>query len=153
MNDAPNIAALLDRAPADIERPKPLPQGGYHCIIKGMPEHGKSSKKQTPFVKFNLQPTAAMDDVDEEALAEWMKRPDGTSRTLADAKIDGTYYLTEESLFVLKDFLEHVGADGETLRQQIEQAVNSEVIAYIKHEPSQDGQSVFAKLGRTAPVE
>lgn len=153
MSDAPNIAALLDRAPTDVERPKPLPAGSYHCIIKGLPEHGKSSKKQTPFVKFNLQPTSAMEDVDEEALADWMKRPDGTSRTLADAIIDGTFYVTEGSLFMLKDFLEHTKAEGETLRTQIEQAQNSEVIAYIKHEPTQDGQGVRAVLGRTAPVE
>lgn len=153
MSDAPNIAALLDRAPSDVERPKPLPQGGYHCIIKGVYEQGKSSKKQTPFVKFNLQPTSPMEDVDEEALADWMKRPDGTSRTLADAKIDATYYLTDDALFMLRDFLEHVGVEGNTLRSQMDATQNQEVIAYIKHEPSNDGQSVFAKLGRTAPVE
>lgn len=153
MNDAPNIAALLDRAPSDVERPKPLPIGGYHCILKGVAEHGKSSKKGTPFVKFNLQPTSPMEDVDEEALTDWMQRPDGTSRTLADAVIDGTFYLTEGSLFMLKDFLEHTGAEGETLRAQIDGAQNSEVIAYIKHEPTQDGQGVRAVLGRTAPVE
>lgn len=153
MNDAPNIAALLDRAPADVERPKPLPAGGYHTIVKGLPEQGKSSKKQTEFRKFWLQPTSAMEDVDEEALAEWMKRPDGTSRTLADARIDATFYITEGSLFMLKDFLEHCGAEGDTLRSQMDSVVNAEVIAYIKHEPSQDGQSVRAVLGRTAPVE
>ena len=67
--NAPNFGALLDKPASEIERPKPLPQGGYICTVKGLPKFDKSSKKQTEFVEFTLQPVEAMEDVDQEALA------------------------------------------------------------------------------------
>ncbi len=65
---SPNFGALLDKPASDVERPKPLPQGSYHCIVKGLPRFDKSSKKFTEFVEFTLQPTSAGEDVDEEDL-------------------------------------------------------------------------------------
>jgi len=35
----------------------------------------------------------------------------------------------------------------------IDQTPNCEVIAFIKHRASEDGQSVFAELAKTAPAE
>lgn len=143
---AESFADILDRAPSDIERPKPLPTGTYHCIVVGLPEMGKSAKKQTPYAKFTLRPTAAGDDVDTGELE--------AMGGLGNKTIPATYYLTEDSLFRLKDFLEHCGiTEGSTLAEMIDQSPNREVMAFIRHVPSQDGQSVYAELGRTAPVE
>jgi len=46
MNERANFASILDEAPTEINRPKPLPEGTYLCVV-GQPEEGKSSKKGT----------------------------------------------------------------------------------------------------------
>ena len=143
---SPNFGALLDKPASDVERPKPLPQGSYHCVVKGLPRFDKSSKKFTEFVEFTLQPTAAGEDVDEEDLA--------AMGGIANKTIRATYYITEDALWRLKDFLSHCGIEEDgSLRNMIDQTPNCEVIAFIKHRASEDGQSVFAELAKTAPVE
>jgi len=143
---SPNFGALLDKPASDVERPKPLPQGSYHCIVKGLPRFDKSSKKFTEFVEFTLQPTSAGEDVDEEDLE--------AMGGIANKTIRATYYITEDALWRLKDFLGHCGIEEDgSLRNMIDQTPNCEVIAFIKHRASEDGQSVFAELAKTAPAE
>lgn len=151
----PNFGSILDRPSSEVEKPKPLPVGSYGCVVKGLPRFDKSSQKQTEFVEFLLQPISAGEDVDEEDLAAWMQKPDGTSRTLSDTSIRATYYLTEDSVWRLKEFLDHLGIEegDSSLRQRIDETPNCSVIAYIRHEASQDGTSIFAKLAKTAPAE
>ena len=152
----PNFASILDKAPTHVERPKALPVGGYLCVVKGLPKFDKSSKKQTPYVEFTLQPMQAMDDVDEDALKEVLTKEDGTVTPLSSKSIRATYYLTEDALWRLQAFLEHLGfeLDGETsMAQMVNETQGRQVIAYLKHEASDDGESVFAKLGGTAAVE
>ena len=143
---APNFGALLDKPASDVERPKPLPQGSYHCIVKGLPRFDKSSKKQTEFVEFTLQPTEAGEDVDADDLA--------AMGGIANKTIRATYYITEDSLWRLKDFLAHCGIEESgSLRNMIEETPNCQVIAFIKHRASEDGKSVFAELAKTASAE
>lgn len=151
----PNFGTLLDKPSSEVERPKPLPQGSYLTIVKGLPRFDKSSKKQTEFVEFTLAVQSAGEDVDEDDLKAWMSKADGTRRSLQDATIRATYYITEDSMFRLKDFLDHAGAgdDDMSLRQRIDEAPNSQVIAFIKHRASEDGESVFAELAKTTPAE
>ena len=143
---SPNFGALLDKPASDVERPKPLPQGSYHCIVKELPRFDKSSKKFTEFVEFTLQPTSAGEDVDEEDLE--------AMGGIANKTIRATYYITEDALWRLKDFLGHCGIEEDgSLRNMIDQTPNCEVTAFIKHRASEDGQAVFAELAKTAPVE
>lgn len=145
MANAPNFGTLLDTPSQSVERPKPLPTGSYLCVVKGQPRQDKSSKKGTEFVEFTLQPISALDDVDQEELT--------AMGGFADKTIKATYYLTENSIWRLKDFLDHCGiADEGTLRQRIDETPNCQVLAVLKHEASDDGQSIFARLARTAPA-
>lgn len=150
---APNFSEILDRNPAEIERPKPLPIGTYTMLVKGMPRQDKSSKKGTPFVEFSLSPIAAGEDVDQEALQAWQEKADGSTRVLADAVIKDTYYLTEDALWRLKKFLTDLGIEeGNSLRTMIDQAPNRQILVTLRHEASQDGESVFARIATTAPA-
>lgn len=145
----PNFGALLDKAPTEVERPKPLPKGTYHCVVQGLPEYDKSSKKQTEFVRFTLKPLSAAEDVDTDELAEF--------GPLGDKTITSTYYITQNSLYRLNDFLGHLGFDLESsefsLRELCEQTAGRQVKVFIKHRPSDDGQSIFAEVGSTAAVD
>jgi hypothetical protein len=139
---------ILNRPAEDIKPPAVLPVGTYHTILVGLPERGKSSKKQTDFFKFKHKIVAALDDVDTEALAEI----DGGA---SGKEVDNTFYITENSAFMLVGFLENCGiaTTGKSLGTCIDETPNREVLIHIKHEASEDGQRVFAKVGYTAPVE
>jgi hypothetical protein len=147
--NTPNFAALLDKAPTEIEKPKPLPVGVYTCIVKGLPKFDKSSKKQTEYVEFTLQPIATVGEVDEDAL----KASGGLEgKTLRD-----TYYITENSLWRLKKFLEDCGLDvddeSQSLRTLIDATPNCQVNVSIKHEMGNDGQTAYANIAGTSAVE
>lgn len=142
----PNFGALLDTPSSDVERPKPLPAGSYVCMVQGLPRYDKSAKKQTEFVEFTLKFLSAEEDVDAEELKEM--------GGLADKTIKDTYYITETSLWRLKDFLDNCDIEDEgTLRERIEETSGKQVGVFIKHEASQDGQSIFARVGKTFKVE
>jgi len=140
-----SLSDILDRQSSDIERPKPLPAGSYICVVKGLPRFDKSSKKQTPFVEFTLQPLEALDDVDKEALEEMGGFNNKTIRA--------TYYLTDDAAYRLKDFLDHCGIDEDgTLRQRIESTPGCQVVANLKHSPNMSGDGIRAELASTSAV-
>lgn len=145
----PNFQSILDRPHSEIEKPKPYPVGSYLFTIQGLPKYDKSSKKQTPYTEFTCKMMQALDDVDQEVLQAMGGIKDKTMRL--------TFYETEDAIWRLKQFLfEHLGLDENefaTLRAAAEQgAPGQQFIGVLVHEPSQDGQSVFAKIGQTAAV-
>ena len=151
MNERANFASILDEAPTEINRPKPLPEGTYLCVVKGLPRYDKSSKKQTDFVEFTHKLLSTGDDVDEDDLKAFLG-----DRKLADIQIKNTYYITEGAVWRLKEFLEHCGIDQddiESLRAGVEETPGKQVGIFINHEASQDGTSVFARIGKTFVVE
>lgn len=144
----PNFASILDEAPTEIDRPKPLPAGTYSFIVAGTPIYDKSSKKGTPYVEFTLRPIAAESDVDEDELSEMGGFENKTVRA--------TFYLTEDAVYRLDEFHEHCGldlADPISRRQRNDEVVNAEVRGVIKHATSQDGTQIYAQLARTLPAE
>ena len=147
MTDSPNFASILDAAPTEVEKPKPLPIGTYQCVVSGPATYGKSSKKQTDFVEFILRPIGVYDDVDEEAL-EAAGGIDGKS-------FKATFYLTADAAWRLDEFHVHCGLELDadmSRRERNDEVINAEVLAVIRHETSQDGKDVFARLARTANV-
>jgi len=146
--NAPNFASILDEAPSEVERPKPLPAGTYTCIVSGAPIYDKSSKKQTPYVQFTLRPISAEADVDEEELAEMGGFENKTIRA--------TYYLTDDAVFRLDEFHEHCGldlGDSASRRARNDAVMNSQVRAVVKHRTSDDGTQIFAELSRTLSAD
>lgn len=144
----PNFGDLLDKPSSDIEKPKPAPQGTYQFAINGLYKEGKSSKKQTPYVEFLCSYQAAMDDVDEETLT--------TYGGIAGKQTKLTFYITEDAVWRLKKFLnEDLGIEegDKSLRQMLDETPNCTFLGQVKHEASDDGENVFAKIDRTAPVE
>lgn len=144
----PNFSSILDEAPTEVERPKPLPAGTYLCIVAGSPIYDKSSKKGTPYVQFTLRPISAEADVDEEDLAEM--------GGFENKSLRATFYLTEDAVYRLDEFHEHCGLDlseESSRRQRNDEVINAQVRAVVGHRPSDDGSQIFAELKRTLPAE
>ena len=149
---AQTFGSILDRAPSEIEKPKPLPQGSYVTLLVGQPRFDKSTKKQTEYAEFTHKILSAGEDVDADALKTYL----GDSKKLTDVLMKNTYYLTEGATWRLKDFLEHCGIDMDaldSLREGVEETPGKQVGIFINHEGSQDGTSVFARIGKTFVVE
>src|SRR5215471_6233271 len=89
---ATNFADILDIPSTDVSRPKPLPQGTYLCMVKGNYREDKSTKKGTEFSEYTLQILQAMDDVDEDALAEALTQDSGNSLKLTDKTLRVTMW-------------------------------------------------------------
>lgn len=144
-----SFASILDKPASEIERPKPLPQGTYATTIVGLPKFDKSTKKGTEYVEFTHKIMAAGDDVDADELE--------AMGGIADKTMKNTYYTTETAAWRLKKFLEDCGIDmeedGMTMRKAVEQTPGLAVNIFVRHEPSQDGTTTFAKIGDTSPSE
>lgn len=143
----PNFASILDEAPTEINRPKPIPSGTYICVVNKW-ETGESSKKKTPYVRFTLTPIAAEEDVSEDDLAD--------AGDLEGKQLRTDFYLTPDSIYRLSEFHEHCGLDiSEELshRMRNDAVVNSQVKVHVKHRASEDGSRIFAEVDRTAAVE
>jgi|SRR5215471_19118458 len=145
---------ILDMPSKDIEPPKNAPQGTYVTVVQGLPRYDKSSRKGTEFVEFTLGFLQAADDVDEDEIKAWLTSADGSVAPLQEKTIRVTYYLTENSIYRLKQFCDDCGVDEDdhSLRQRVELAAGCQVLAHVKHQPSEDGTRMFANVDRTAPV-
>lgn len=145
--NAPNFASILDKPMNTIERPRPLPPGTYLCVVAGQPVFGESKEKKTPYAEFTYNVVQPQDDVDADALEAY---GDVKGKTVRD-----TYYLTENSLYRIKDMLTNCGidVDGMKLSAAISESPNCQLLVSIKHVPSQDGTTVYANVAGTAPAE
>jgi hypothetical protein len=148
MVDNPNLAAILDAAPTGLEKPPPMPVGLYVTQIMGQPLYDKSKKKQTEFVQFTHKFLQTADNnIDQEELSKVLGE-----RALTDITMKYTFYLTEPSIWRLNQYLQDLGfpLDGsQSRREMIEETPGKTVTVSVIHEPSDDGQSVFAKIGST----
>lgn len=142
---------ILNRNSDDIKPAPVLPQGPYLTIVAGLPEMIKSSKKQTPGVRFIHKIVSHLEGVDEEALAT-------IEGGIVGKEIKNELWVTEASANMLKEFLIHCGIDlsGRSMAAALDEVVNKEVIIFIKHEMIGDDPATartIAKIGRTAPAK
>lgn len=150
-----SFESILD-TPADaVERPKPLPAGTYAAIVKGMPEHGQSAQKRTPFVKFTYVLQDAFDDVDQDELTALLTDKDGNVEHIGTKSIKDTYYTTPDSLFRLTDALEAMGIDleGKTVRAALDETPNCSINVVVSHRTPEGSDQIFAEVKRIMKPE
>jgi len=133
----PDFNALLDKNPLEFERPPTVPEGEYLVVIREK-KFGQSSQKKTPFVEFSYGIVSPMASVPEEALS---------GVDLSKAKLRDEFYLTEDAMFRLRDFLEMIGCTEGSTRDAIESAIGQQIIVTVGHETSsRDPSRVFANI-------
>src|SRR5208282_750887 len=101
------------------------------------------------------------DDVDEDALNEYLALADGTKKKLTDCTIKATFYHTEGSIGRLATFLDHLdgltpdeaGDQEASLRQRMSEVAGKSCIIHVRHEPWQSGEGVSARVTGTSIVE
>lgn len=113
MADQPKVdfSALLGKRREEIKPPPVLPSGTYAVTVHQTPTFDVSSRKGTPFVRFQATPQAHHEDVDEAELPENWR----------DKKLRLDFYLTDEADFMLADLANKLELEWETLYEVVEQ--------------------------------
>ena len=142
MADAPNFKSLLQRNLDDVKRPEPIPEGSYRGQIRNF-TYGASAQKKTPQVDFEIVPTEAMDGVDQDELSVALQ-----GEPLHTKKMRSTFYITDESLFRLKEFLASCGIEtqGRTLDETIPETKGMEVLIDVAKLSNKDGTGYFNNI-------
>jgi len=133
-----DFKSLLSKPMDEIERPKPLPAGTYvGRIVKY--DFAESQEKKTPYLRYTVQPEEVGDDVSPEDLA-------GVDMTKKQLRKD--FYLTNDAMYRLKEFLESCGIDvtGRSLGEAIPESRNARVLMGVVQRPSQDGTEVYNEI-------
>ena len=151
MTDETNFEALLAKQVDSVERPKLYPIGNYSAII-AQHEFGKSAKKETPFVKFDVKLIGPGSDVDEEAFEQA-----GGNEGLAKKKpLDLYFYLTPDALYRLREFLENsleLDCAGRPFDAVIPETSNCALTVSIKHRAGQKEGEFFMNIDDTSVAE
>jgi hypothetical protein len=155
----PSFEDILDTPSEDVTRPQPIPQGTYHCMVKGNYTPGEAPTTKNEFSEWTLGITQVQDDVDEEALTEFLKQSNGQVGRITDKTIKYRTWHTDKTIHRLKQFLTHCGIPERdendeklTLRERMQFAPNCQVGVHIKHKPTTDGESMFAEVDRTFKI-
>jgi len=144
-----NFQDVLNKPATDVKPPEPLPPGTYLCIVDGPGEFAKIGQKQTDCINWKLKPMQAQPDVDQAALTQALQ-----GKTLQEKMIRHRSFITEESVWRLKEFLAHLGVEegSKTLGEMLPEAPGRQVLVTVGHRASEDGTQVFQEVKSTAKV-
>jgi hypothetical protein len=150
----PNLSSLLSTSAEDAKRPVPLPDGTYYGIIKSFNNMeskniNKDTGEKTPGLSFRIELTHPHPDVDLSEYEAAGGKPINTRSFTHDI------YITENSLWRLKEFLESLGLDltGRSLGEMIPSTVNQAVLLDIAKEPTKDGKGFYNNLKSVTGAE
>lgn len=139
---ATDFSNLLSEPVGSAKRPPVKPAGTYHGTIASY-AFDESSKKKTPFVRFNYTNVRPGEDIDQEALRD----PDGEAIDLAKWKPASEFYLTPEAMWRLDEFLEPLpNAKGRPKNEVIPELRGLPVILTVSIRPSEDGTAFFNRV-------
>jgi hypothetical protein len=136
-----SFTELLNKKAGEVQKPKPLPIGQYRAYIENFKE-GRVSKAGNQSIQFIfkiIEPIALEDEAAWEAIVN-----------KANLKVTTDVYLTEESLWRLKELLINAGVesnDDSVLGELIEQSQNQEIGLIISHRLS--GEDIYTDVKST----
>ena len=142
-----NFEEIANKSMNDIKPPPLLPKGTYLVGIVGVPEHVKSSQKQTDGYAVKVKFYQARDDVDQDILSAALAE---TESKLSDMEMDDTFWITDRSAFMYKQFLTDVlGFSPDTsFKQANAEMPGMQYLLQIVHKPRQDGSGMRAEIGQ-----
>lgn len=135
-----NFAEILNTKADTIKKPEALPAGNYKVFVQSF-EEGRVSSKGNPSLKIVMKVLEPISVADEEALSK--------IENLSERKVTHTMYLTEDSLWRLKEFLENAGIniEGRNLGDCVQDLVNAEI--GVQLEQRVDGDNTYIDVKNT----
>lgn len=134
-----DFSQLLRKQAGEAKRPKPLPIGDYEAMIRSH-EVGDNNRNRTPYVRLGLVMTnwPATIGPDEQGEIDLSKRT-----------LRKDFYLTEESMWRLDNFIRSCGIDpaSRTYEEILPMLVGQPVTAQIQHYMNQQSGDVGNTVG------
>jgi hypothetical protein len=117
-----DFSKLLDKSAGEAKKPPVLPEGIYTGVVKGY-QIGDNNKNKTPYVRFALGYIEAMEGVSIDGI------------DLAKRQGRSDFFLTEDALYRLDEFLKSIGVDpnGKTYREALPEATGASVKIEVGH--------------------
>lgn len=139
----PDFTELLRKPAGEAKEPEPLPQAEFPAIIKSH-EFGDNNRNKTPYVRYHLAYTG---------WPEGVEPVEGIDLTKKTGRKD--FYLTEDSLYRLDDFLRGLGIEleGRSYEETIPEAVGMHVIAEVVQQLNQQTNKPFNLINDVRPAE
>ena len=147
---------ILSRKVSEVERPEPMPLGHYHFVNPALPKLadnvGKDSQKVVEFTLSLVQP---QEDVDLEQLRDYTSRfgqfPKPVRLSFFITRADGSVDLWPLKRFLTETLKIPDGGD-EDFQRMINDSVNRQGIAKIKHRPDKNGTQLYPEVESTLPI-
>jgi hypothetical protein len=132
----------------DIEDNVLTPRGTYIVVVKGTPERGVSSQKQTPFWHFAFSAIEITGDVDKDQLE--------LVGGLQNLDIAHDFYQVPKALPMFRDFLKNaLGFSNMSVTQAVAESTGKQCKVHVTHEVTsrRDGtKGLRATIDQFLPV-
>jgi hypothetical protein len=150
---AVNFKDLLSRPVDSAKKPPTKPPGTYTGTIASH-KFAESQKQRTPYVRFtfnNIQPGADILNGDQKALLDEEGDPIDFSKWTPYKD----FFLTDDALYRLKDFLKSIGIDtsGRSFDETIPEARGRAVLINAVSQTSEDGTKIYTNVGEVTGAE
>lgn len=130
---AVDFGAMLKKKIDDTKRPEAKPAGTYQGVINSF-KFGESAQKKTPYLQLVVNNVQPGDDVDRDQLSSYRENFPGV---IEKWQVTYEFYLTDDALFMLKEFLQSMGIDttGRSYDETIPELRNRPVQFSVVVEP------------------
>lgn len=146
-----DMKSLLQKPAGSAPKPQALPVGNYGGKITRY-EYDNKNKNQTPYVRYSVIFHTWPDNVSEDEKVmvdgEGVAHPiDLTKRSLRK-----DFYLTDDALWRLDEFLKSMGLEGGSYEELIPKAVGLDVVGEVQQYVNQSTSEIGNQLGRLLPA-
>ncbi len=141
----PNFSSLLKKPAGEAKRPASVPAGNFPGVIKSY-ELGDANKNKTPYVRVHTVLTGWDETIPEE---------DREGIDLSKRTFRRDYYLTDDSLFRLDEFLGSLGIElaGRAYEETLPEMVGKEVLAEVGHYINPSTSEVGNQINKLSGTE
>lgn len=153
----PNFMDALNTKVSDVERPPLMPVGTYRWMVEKLPAIDTIGDGKWDVVDFPLKCIGAEEDVDADALSEFgnINNVRMRHRFMFNKEDEAEFKRTEYNLkrFCL-DTLRVDADEGATFKELLNGSVNCQLMATVRwRTDKRDGETQYAEIGKTAPLE
>lgn len=144
-----DFTSLLKKPAGLAKKPMELPVGDYTGMIKSF-EFGDNNQNKTPYVRFGIVLTQWPDSVTDEE-----KLQDGKPIDLSKRTQRRDFYLTDESLWRLDEFLRSVNVEPNNrgYDEVIPEVVGAPVLVEVQQFMNKKTNEMGNQIGKVAGVQ
>lgn len=143
----PDFSQLLKKPSGEAKKPDPLLAGQYPGVIKSF-EVGDQNKNKTPYVRFQVGLTGWPEGQEPQML------PSGEAMDLSKRQMRRDYYLTDDALWRLDEFLRAIGIDltGRSYEEVLPETVGIQVMVEVQQYVNQQNNEIGNQIGSLSAI-